>query len=211
MLSGQHHGEGPRQQPIDLAVNVSVRQFTHRGFAAAVADVLTDTGMDPDKLVLEITEGIFLDGDHALAVLADLRSLGVHLALDDFGTGYSSLSYLRRFPVEIVKIDRDFITDIGNRAAGSQIVGAVTNLAHALGMRATAEGVETEEQAEELRRIGCDHIQGFLYAQPMPETELRQLLLSRGGRPIRLPTRRTDTSQLRPVSPGASNPLRVAP
>ncbi len=177
----------PGLPALEVAVNVSVRQLLDPGFTAVVADVLQRTGLDPALLVLEMTEGIFLGGARAQTVLGDLKGLGLQLALDDFGTGYSSLSYLRRFPVDVVKIDREFVSDIGVRPAGSEIIAAVTGLAHALGMRVTAEGVETEGQARALAAIGCDQAQGFLYAAPMPLADL-QLLLDAG--PSRLPAGR---------------------
>ena len=118
--------------------------------------------MDPTALVLEVTEGIFIDdGERAMRVLGDLRRLGVRLALDDFGTGYCSLGYLRRFPVDIVKIDQGFIADMGRDAASSAIVASVTGLSHILGMTVTAEGVQTEQQRAEVLSVGCGSAQGF--------------------------------------------------
>jgi diguanylate cyclase (GGDEF)-like protein len=154
--------------PLDLAVNVSVRQLTSRDFCSIVSSVLARTGMDPAALVLEVTENIFIeDSEHTMTVLADLKRLGIRLALDDFGTGYSSLSYLRRLPIDIVKIDRSFVADIGH-ATGGAIVAAITNLAHVLGFTVTAEGVETQRQCDEVRAIGCELGQGYFYSRPMP-------------------------------------------
>jgi EAL domain-containing protein (putative c-di-GMP-specific phosphodiesterase class I) len=144
-----------------------------RGFVASVAGVLAATGMDPSALVLEVTEGVFVeDGDRAMNVLADLKGLGVRLALDDFGTGYSSLSYLRRFPVDIVKIDQSFVADMGRDPAASTTVAAVTHLAHDLGKMVTAEGVETEAQRDEVVAVGCELAQGFFFARPMAAADL---------------------------------------
>ena len=149
---------------LDLAVNVSARQLMDPGYPAHVAAVLADTGTDPACLILEMTEGIFLDDPgRTVAVLGELRSLGIRLALDDFGTGYSSLSYLRQYPVDIIKIDRDFVADIGKQPTGSAIIGAVTHLAHVLGMTVTAEGVETAVQHDEVTSIGCENAQGHHY------------------------------------------------
>ncbi len=170
---------------LGLSVNVSARQLLGAGYAAAVAAALDTTGMDPAALTLELTEGIFIDNaDRGLNVLTDLKTLGVALALDDFGTGYSSLGYLRQFPVDIVKIDRGFIADIGRNPAGVAIITAVTTLAHTLGLTVTAEGVETQRQHDTVTRIGCDHAQGFLYAQPMPRDDITRLLTS-PARPLR--------------------------
>jgi len=156
------------EHPLDLSVNVSARQLMSPGFAATVAAVLDSTGMDPAALVLEVTEGIFVDdGDRALRVLVDLKKLGVRLALDDFGTGYSSLSYLRRLPVDIVKIDQSFVANMGRDPAASAIVAAVTQLAHGLGKTVSAEGVETAEQCDEVASVGCELAQGYFFARPM--------------------------------------------
>lgn len=175
-------------RPLDLSVNVSASQLMGPGFCGAISEVLETTGMDPSALVLEITEGIFIDdSDRAMSVLADLKELGVRLALDDFGTGYCSLGYLRRFPVDMVKIDQGFVADIGRDPAGSAIVAAVSNLAHVLGLSVTAEGVETEEQRDEVVTIGCELAQGFLYARPMAGLDISAQLAASPGQPLHLP------------------------
>ncbi len=155
-------------QPLGLAVNVSARQIMEPGLPEVVAGLLGRFGMNPAALTLEMTESIFLDDNaRAMSALGQIKSLGVQLALDDFGTGYSSLGYLRKYPVDIVKIDQGFVRDIGVDATGGAIVAAVTNLAHVLGMRVIAEGVETERQREEVIRFGCEAAQGYFYARPM--------------------------------------------
>jgi EAL domain-containing protein (putative c-di-GMP-specific phosphodiesterase class I) len=142
-----------------------------------LAAVLERTGMNPNALVLEITENVLVDdGEHAMRVLANLSNLGIRLALDDFGTGFSSLSYLRRLPIHIVKIDQSFIADIGHSAADRAIVEAVTNLAHVLGLTVTAEGVETQRQCDEVSAIGCENAQGYFYARPMAPSAIDALL-----------------------------------
>ncbi len=174
--------------PLDLAVNVSARQLAEPGFATLVAKVLDKTGMDPAALILEMTEGVMLeDGPWALTVLGDLKNLGIRLALDDFGTGYSSLSYLREFPVDILKIDQGFTADIGRNPAGAAVISAVTNLAHALDLGVTVEGVETAPQHEEIVAIGCESAQGFLYARPMSAAEFGARLAASAGTALRLP------------------------
>jgi len=161
-----------RGTALDVGVNVSARQLMNWTFPSVVSRILKSTGMDPTALVLEITENVFIeDIERASAVLADLKELGIRLALDDFGTGYSSLAYLRRLPIDVVKIDRSFIDDIGLAPSGATIVAAVTDLAHALGYAVTAEGVETARQNEEVVALGCDFAQGFLYGRPMSEVE----------------------------------------
>lgn len=165
--------------PLDLAVNVSPRQFMSQNFCRTVREVLAETCMDPTSLILEVTENVFIDDvERATTLLAELKDLGVRLALDDFGTGFSSLSYLRKLPIDIVKIDQSFIADIGEASTGGAIVAAVTNLAHVLGLQVTAEGVETQVQRDEVRAIGCEAAQGFFYARPMPATAVNAHLQS---------------------------------
>jgi diguanylate cyclase (GGDEF)-like protein len=158
---------------LDLSVNVSPRQLLHVGFGRVVADVLASTGMDPAALIMEVTENVFVDdSDRVVKVLRDLRSAGVRIAIDDFGTGYSSLSYLTRLPVDIIKIDRCFITGIDTNS-GLTVVAAVTNLAHDLGFTVVAEGVETQAQHCDVSALGCDWAQGYFYAKPMPSSAVR--------------------------------------
>jgi EAL domain-containing protein (putative c-di-GMP-specific phosphodiesterase class I) len=156
------------RSPIDLAVNVSGRQLTQHDLCATVTSLLARTGMDPKALVLEMTEDVVIeDSDRALTTFDNLRRLGIRLALDDFGTGYSSLSYLLRLPVNILKIDQSFISHIGHPQKGAAIVAAVTNLAHVLGLSVVAEGVETQQQHDEISAFGCEFAQGYFYAAPM--------------------------------------------
>jgi diguanylate cyclase (GGDEF)-like protein len=174
--------------PLELSVNVSARQLMSDGFCESVADIVTTVGMDPTALVLEMTEHILIDdNERTTTVLTDLRKRGIRVALDDFGTGYSSLSYLRRLPIDILKIDRAFIADIGRAPAGRAIASAVTNLAHVLGLAVTAEGIETEEQREAVAAMGCDYAQGYLYARPMSADAIAAHLGGRPDGPPRLP------------------------
>ena len=167
---------------IRLAVNVSPVQFRTKTLALRVATALRDSGLAPDRLELEITEAVLIrDDNEALVILHQLRDLGVRIALDDFGTGYSSLSYLRRFPFDKIKIDRSFVTDIGDAGGSSMIVEAVVNMASACRMSTTAEGVETEMQREILRGLGCSEMQGYLFSPAVPASKLRQLLLSKAS------------------------------
>ena len=167
---------------IRLAVNVSPVQFRTKTLALRVATALRDSGLAPDRLELEITEAVLIrDDDEALVILHQLRDLGVRIALDDFGTGYSSLSYLRRFPFDKIKIDRSFVSDIGDAGGSSMIVEAVVNMASACRMSTTAEGVETEMQREILRGLGCSEMQGYLFSPAVPASKLRQLLLSKAS------------------------------
>ena len=169
---------------IRLAVNVSPIQFRSGTLALKVMAALATSGLAASRLELEITEAVLIrDDEAALAVLHQLRAIGVRIALDDFGTGYSSLSYLQRFPFDKIKIDRCFITDIAEPGGSSGIVQAVVNIAAERRMTTTAEGVETERQRELLRALGCSEMQGYLFSAPKPAAELRPLLSAHRQRP----------------------------
>ncbi|MEO8455930.1 MAG: EAL domain-containing protein [Sphingomicrobium sp.] len=161
---------------IRIAVNVSPVQFHRGSLNEIILRALADSGLAPARLEVEITESIFLEsGDATLKLLHSLRSLGVRVALDDFGTGYSSLSYLQSFPFDKLKIDRSFIQNLLTRDGASAIVRAITELAHALNIETTAEGVEETAQLLELRAHGCSSVQGFLFAEPMTASDVDQL------------------------------------
>jgi predicted signal transduction protein with EAL and GGDEF domain len=179
---------------LELAVNVSAHQLLSPDFVATVAAVLFSTHTDPGLLTLEVTETVLIqDSERALIVLNGLKHLGVKLALDDFGTGYSSLVYLKRFPVDIVKIDRGFVADLERDPASHVIVAAVVEMAHALGMTVVAEGVETTDQLQAVTAAGCDSCQGFYFARPMSADHLDTLLQQRlAGGTLRLPVTATE-------------------
>ena len=167
---------------IHVAVNVSPVQFRARTLALKVAAALAESGLAPGRLELEVTETVLIrDDEEALTILQQLRELGVRIALDDFGTGYSSLSYLHRFPFDKIKIDRSFISDIGEPEDSSPIVQAVVHMAAARHMATTAEGVETEAQREVLRRLGCSQMQGWLFSPAVPAAKLKQLLAAQAA------------------------------
>lgn len=169
--------ERPSMGALNVAVNLSGRQLTAPSLVQDVAAVLATTGIDPKQVELEVTESVLMDDVEASAVtLAELRDLSVHLSVDDFGTGYSSLAYLRRFPVDKLKVDRSFVSGLGEDDSDSAIVAAVINLAHTLGLEAVAEGVETPEQLAGLRDLGCDLAQGYFMARPLPSEQLGELL-----------------------------------
>ncbi len=160
---------------IKVAVNLSPAQLNNRNLLNVVRGALSETGMPPNRLQLEITESVLLQNTFAtLATLHELRKLGIQVALDDFGTGYSSLSYLRSFPFDKIKIDRSFIQDLSNGVEPVAIVQAVANLAKCLNMASTAEGVETQQQLELLQSIGCTEMQGYLFSRAKPANEIRQ-------------------------------------
>ncbi|RJG07768.1 EAL domain-containing protein [Noviherbaspirillum cavernae] len=155
-----------------LAVNLSVRQLMQAGFAGIVEQALDETGLPPHLLELEITESTLMENaQDTLQAVNRLRNLGVRLAIDDFGTGYSSLSYLKRFPVDIIKIDRSFVRDVTSDADDAAIVTGIIALAHSLRLEVVAEGVETEEQLQFLKERRCDILQGYYLSQPMPAKE----------------------------------------
>ena len=164
-------------QDVHVAVNVSSVQFRKSGLANAVMQALAVSELEPARLEVEITESIFLESSEAtLAVLHSLRALGIKIALDDFGTGYSSLSYLQSFPFDKIKIDRSFIQELLNRPGASAIVQAIIDLATALGMETTAEGVEDSMQLAELKTHGCSSVQGFLFSRPVNAIEAMKLI-----------------------------------
>jgi diguanylate cyclase (GGDEF)-like protein/PAS domain S-box-containing protein len=163
--------------PLRVAVNLSARQFAQDDLHATILQVLEETGLPPELLELEITESVTMDNpEHAAALLRKLKALGIHLAIDDFGTGYSSLSYLKRFPIDNVKIDRSFIKDIPHDEDDVAITQAVIAMAHSLGLKVIAEGVESEEHLTFLRHHGCEEAQGYLFGAPMSAEDFTALV-----------------------------------
>jgi diguanylate cyclase (GGDEF)-like protein/PAS domain S-box-containing protein len=167
----------PDAAPQSVSVNLSVRQLQQPALVDDVARVLCETGLEPRMLTLELTETLFMqDTDVVVDRLHALKALGVRLAVDDFGTGYSSLSYLRRFPIDVLKIDRSFVEELGQAAAPAALVQTIINLAQALQLRTVAEGIEVAQQRDELRALGCDLGQGYLFAKPLTTPEMAALL-----------------------------------
>lgn len=165
---------------IGVAVNVSPMQFMRPDFTHIITEVLAQTQFPPALLELEITEGIFIrDLNLAVARIRELQRLGVSIALDDFGTGYSSLSYLQRMPIDAVKLDRSFVSDLTTDSSTVSMVRSVLAMASALKLRVVTEGVETAQQLEILRTLGCDEAQGYLLGRPeTPELALQRVLES---------------------------------
>jgi diguanylate cyclase (GGDEF)-like protein len=165
---------------LHVAVNISAVQFRSPGLLQVIVGALAASGLQPTRLEIEITETVLLQNKEAtLAVLHQLRALGVRIAMDDFGTGYSSLTYLQCFPFDKIKIDRSFVKDITENTGSLNIVRAVAGLANGMGMTTIAEGVETEEQLEKIKSEGCTEMQGFLFSRPLPAAEIERLFLSR--------------------------------
>ncbi len=164
---------------VKIAVNLSPIQFKNKTLLLSVVSALGASGLPPERLELEITESVLLqDGDATLAVLHELRALGIRISMDDFGTGYSSLSYLRKFPFDKIKIDQSFIVDMSDHNDSLAIVRAVIAMGSGLGIATTAEGVETPEQFKQLKLEGCTEVQGYLFSAPRPAAEVRGLLAS---------------------------------
>ena len=162
---------------VRIAVNVSPIQFKSEALSLKVASALAETGLDPRRLELEITEAVLIaDDDAALAALNQLRALGIHIALDDFGTGYSSLQYLQRFPFDKIKIDRSFVKEVTRNSSSASIIRAVVSIAADRDMTTTAEGVETEQQRDTVQMLGCTQMQGYLFSRPRPAHEIRAML-----------------------------------
>jgi EAL domain-containing protein (putative c-di-GMP-specific phosphodiesterase class I) len=169
----------PADPPIVVAVNLSVRQVHQPTLVNEVTDALRASGLPASRLTLEITESVMMDHEPAtLHKLSALRAAGVHLAIDDFGTGYSSFRYVKEFPVDTLKIDRDFVAGVTERPEDAAIVEAVIAVAKSRRLRVAAEGIETEQQAERLTAMGCDYGQGFFFARPMPPEHVPALLSS---------------------------------
>ncbi|MFZ6861433.1 bifunctional diguanylate cyclase/phosphodiesterase [Undibacterium sp. Ji67W] len=162
---------------LRVAVNLSPRQFTQKALAQSIADILQETELEPRFLELELTESMVMkDVDSAISILGKLKELGIHIAIDDFGTGYSSLSYLRRFPIDVLKIDQSFVNELTVNADAANIVVAIISLAHSLRLRVIAEGVETIEQLTYLRDRGCDEVQGYFFSRPVAASVFESLL-----------------------------------
>jgi EAL domain-containing protein (putative c-di-GMP-specific phosphodiesterase class I) len=158
---------------LNISVNVSAQQLADSTFPRQVASALNESGLDPDKLWLEITESTLMcSGDASMAALSALRALGAHLEIDDFGTGYSSLSYLKRLPVETLKVDQSFVDELDCDADDVAIVRAIVGLGDSLGLAIVAEGVERRPQANALLALGCSIAQGYLFGYPQPASAL---------------------------------------
>jgi diguanylate cyclase (GGDEF)-like protein/PAS domain S-box-containing protein len=176
----EYIGEWNTQHPdktLSVSVNISPNQFRSSDLDRAIAMILSTTKLAPEKLTLEITEGVMLQNpEQVIQILKRIKALGVQIAIDDFGTGYSSMAYLSTLPVDILKIDRSFITPIGEKPESKAVVGAIMQLARAFALRVTGEGVETKAQIDALRQLDCDHVQGYLFAPPLTNSELLEFM-----------------------------------
>jgi EAL domain-containing protein (putative c-di-GMP-specific phosphodiesterase class I) len=165
-----------------VAINLSAHQLRQRDLPQRISAALTRHQINPDLLTCEITESVAMEDTEATArIFSDLDAVGVHISIDDFGSGYSSLAYLRKLPASELKIDRSFVLDLATSEEARKIAGAVVQLAQALKLKVVAEGVETEEQFQILRELGCNELQGFLFAKPMSAKALGQWAISDDG------------------------------
>ena len=168
--------------PVVVSVNVSARQFREKNLINRVASALKESGLEAKYLELEVTESLIMqDVELAVSTMKDLQGLGVQLSIDDFGTGYSSLSALKTFPVSRLKIDKSFIDGLLADENDKAVAGAVISLGQTLNLRVIAEGVETEAQAELLRNINCDEMQGYLFSKPLPAEGIEEFLRAKSG------------------------------
>ena len=160
-----------------ISVNLSARQLQDRSVVEMVERSLQKYGLPPEDLTIEITESVTMGGaEQAITRLQQLKDLGVFIAIDDFGTGWSSLSYLRRLPVDFVKFDRTFTADVATDKDAALLISLLNRLAHALGLETVAEGIETSAQLAAVRKLGCDHVQGFHLARPSPASAVTELI-----------------------------------
>lgn len=167
----------PQHPPLTMSVNISGVQFVAPGFIDQVAEIVREAGIDPMSLRLELTETVWLNStSEVITLFQQLSNMGIQLHIDDFGTGYSSLAYLQYFPIRMLKIDRSFLTQMGEDGGNKEIVRAVISMAHDLGMEAVAEGVETVEQCQDLKRFGCNYGQGYLFSRPTTSAEIEKML-----------------------------------
>jgi hypothetical protein len=182
-----------------VAVNVSAIQFANPNFPALVTNVLAQSGLERDRLELELTESVFIaDNDETDAQFTRLKKIGVRLALDDFGTGYSSLGYLKRAPFDKIKIDQSFVRGASlGHDRNAAIIKAIVTLAETMELETTAEGVETQDEVDFIRNLGCSHIQGFVFGKPIEADVLRERLGARGSETERLGHKATREQRLR--------------
>jgi EAL domain-containing protein (putative c-di-GMP-specific phosphodiesterase class I) len=165
-----------------IGVNVSANQFSKPDFVAGIVAKLSRHGIEPSRLAIEITESVVMGNTRAtLATLDELQALGVSLSIDDFGTGYSSLAYIKRFPISTLKIDRSFVNDIAHDTTDQAIAKTIITLAHSLGMRVCAEGVETEAQLLMLQSFDVDSVQGYLFSRPVPAADFERYIETFAG------------------------------
>jgi EAL domain-containing protein (putative c-di-GMP-specific phosphodiesterase class I) len=195
--------------PLLMSFNVSSKQLDVETFFSDLKAAIEESDVNPACLQMEITESIFLrDADRIGQLFQDIRDLGVQIAFDDFGTGYSSLSYLEKYPIDTLKLDQSFVQNMGEGSVNAEIIRMVINLAEAIGMKTSAEGVEEEHQAAALLELGCTLAQGYLFAKPVPFARMEEMILAErttsaqalgGGPPCVIIPFRSDPLQSQPL------------
>src|SRR6202023_3995828 len=179
---GSWHSQFPAEPSLTMSVNITSKEFAHPNLAKGIGQTLEQTGLDAKNVQLEITETIAMgDPEKAASVLSELKVLGVRLSVDDFGTGYSSLSRLQQFPVDSLKIDRAFISQMDSDAESHKIVQVIIMLAQTMGLTTVAEGVETEEHVNQLKALDCGFAQGYYFSKPADQRVISDLLLKVNG------------------------------
>jgi EAL domain-containing protein (putative c-di-GMP-specific phosphodiesterase class I) len=174
----QHsHWESESISSGKIAINFSSKQFRQPDFLSTIKQIIDETGIEPSRLMIEITESILIeDLEQSAKILSDLKCLGVNIGIDDFGTGYSSLAYLKNLPIDVLKIDQSFIRDMERNPSDKKIISAIIAMAHGLNIQVVAEGVETTAQFDFLKSAACDFAQGFLFSRAIPPEEMESLL-----------------------------------
>jgi EAL domain-containing protein (putative c-di-GMP-specific phosphodiesterase class I) len=173
------HGE------LKMAVNISGKQLKHPKFLEMLTTIVQETGVDPTNLELEFTESVIMENvDNTVEIFRRLKEMGIQLSIDDFGTGYSSLNYLKHFPVDRIKIDKSFVTDVYHNQSDAAIIEAIVSMAQSLSLRVVAEGVENSDQLHSLTKLGCDEVQGFYLAMPMHAEALEGKLGKKHGKQV---------------------------
>ena len=197
----------PSEPALTIAVNFSAKQFVQPDLVQHVIQTLRDTHLDPGSLRIEFTESVAMqDAERTARILNELKAFGLCTSIDDFGTGFSSLSYLSRLPLDILKLDRSFVAGMENNKESRQVVHTVISLGHSLGMDVVAEGIETLEQANELRSLGCQYAQGYFFSKPVTQTCAEALLESGVREPDVLGTMAELSRRFRSMQP-ASAPI----
>jgi EAL domain-containing protein (putative c-di-GMP-specific phosphodiesterase class I) len=168
---------------LKMAVNISGKQLKNTKFLETLTSIIHETGVNPRNLELEFTESVIMENvEETVEIFRKLKEMGIQLSIDDFGTGYSSLNYLKHFPVDRIKIDRSFVTDVHNNQSDSAIIEAIVSMAQSLSLRVVAEGVENSDQLHSLSKLGCDEVQGFYLAMPMHAESLAEKLGKKHGK-----------------------------
>ena len=175
VVAWQHRS--PSGKPLSIAVNLSGKHFGHPALVEQIKTVLSETKIDPAYLKLELTESAVMENaETAILMLKQIKETGVQISIDDFGTGYSSLSYLHRFPIDLLKVDRSFVSAMEQNTQNGEIVRTVIALAKALNLKVVAEGIESVHQFHQLRILGCEYGQGYLFSKPLPVADIERLL-----------------------------------